>query len=65
MPLKNSVFEASKSVSTKTLLLKHYYRLQGITYLVGAPRVFRVIRHVLMFWGYAPKHNRANVLGGH
>ena len=27
---KNSAFEASKSVSTKTLLLKHYYRLQGL-----------------------------------
>ena len=26
---KNSVFEASKWVSTKTLLLKHYYRRQG------------------------------------
>ena len=29
MPLKRSVFEASKLVSTKTLLLKHYYRRQG------------------------------------
>ena len=29
MPLKNSVFEAPKLVSTKTLLLKHYYRRQG------------------------------------
>ena len=28
MALK-SVFEASKLVSTKTLLLKHYYRRQG------------------------------------
>ena len=27
--LKNSVFEASKLVSTKTLLLKHYYRHEG------------------------------------
>ena len=27
---KYSVFEASKLVSTKTLLLKHYYRRQGI-----------------------------------
>ena len=27
--LKNSGFEASKLVSTKTLLLKHYYRRQG------------------------------------
>ena len=27
---KNSVFEASKLVSTKTLLLKHYYRRQGL-----------------------------------
>ena len=26
---KNSVFEAPKLVSTKTLLLKHYYRRQG------------------------------------
>ena len=26
---KNSVFEASKLVTTKTLLLKHYYRHQG------------------------------------
>ena len=29
MPLK-SVLETSKLVLTKTLLLKHYYRLQGI-----------------------------------
>ena len=29
MPLKNSVFEASKLVSTKTLLLKLYRRRQG------------------------------------
>ena len=29
MPLKNSVFEASKLVSTKTPLLKHYFRHQG------------------------------------
>ena len=29
MPLNIVVFEASKSVSTKTLLLKHYYRRQG------------------------------------
>ena len=28
--IKNSVFEASKLVSTKTLLLKHYYRHQGL-----------------------------------
>ena len=27
--IKNSVLEASKLVSTKTLLLKHYYRRQG------------------------------------
>ena len=26
---KNNVFEARKLVSTKTLLLKHYYRRQG------------------------------------
>ena len=30
MPFNNSVFEASKLVSTKTLLLKQYYRRQGI-----------------------------------
>ena len=30
MPYKNSVFEASKVVSTKTLLLKHRYRRQGL-----------------------------------
>ena len=29
MPLKIVFFEASKLVSTKTLLLKHYYRHQG------------------------------------
>ena len=29
MPLKIVFFEASKWVSTKTLLLKHYYRRQG------------------------------------
>ena len=29
MPLNIAFFEASKSVSTKTLLLKHYYRRQG------------------------------------
>ena len=29
MPLKDSVFEAPKLVSTKTPLLKHYYRRQG------------------------------------
>ena len=29
MPLKNRVFEAPKLVTTKTLLLKHYYRRQG------------------------------------
>ena len=28
---KCSVFEASRLVSTKTLLLKHYYRRQGVT----------------------------------
>ena len=28
---KNSVFEASKLFPTKTLLLKHYYRRQGLT----------------------------------
>ena len=27
--MRYSVFEASKLVSTKTLLLKHYYRRQG------------------------------------
>ena len=27
---KNSVFEASKSFSTKAILLKHNYRLQGL-----------------------------------
>ena len=30
MPLNIVFFEASKLVSTKTLLLKHYYRRQGI-----------------------------------
>ena len=30
MPSKNSVFEAPKLVTTKTLLLKHYYRRQGL-----------------------------------
>ena len=39
---KNRVFEASKLVSTKTLLLKHYYRHQGISRLLrsilGDPR---------------------------
>ena len=29
MPFKNSVFEAPNLVSTKTLLLKHYYSRQG------------------------------------
>ena len=30
---KNSVFEAPKLVTTKTLLLKHYYRHQGSTWV--------------------------------
>ena len=30
---KNSVFEASKLVSTKTLLLKHYYRRYGFRFV--------------------------------
>ena len=29
MPIKIVLFEAPKLVSTKTLLLKHYYRRQG------------------------------------
>ena len=35
---KYSVFEASKSVSTKTLLLKHYYRRQGMLEVWGGQR---------------------------
>ena len=31
MPLKICVFEAPKLVTTKTLLLKHYYRRQGLS----------------------------------
>ena len=30
MPFKVAVFEPSKLVTTKTLLLKHYYRHQGL-----------------------------------
>ena len=40
MPLRISVFEVSKSVSTKTLLLKHYCRHQG----------FCVCKVVVLFW---------------
>ena len=36
MPLKNSVFEAPKLVSTKTLLLKHYYCRQGLRVSLAA-----------------------------
>ena len=32
--LLNKVFEASKQVSTKTLLLKHYYRRQGQCFVI-------------------------------
>ena len=31
MPFKIVFFEASKLVTTKTLLLKHYYRRQGFS----------------------------------
>ena len=34
---RNSVFEASKLVSTKTLLLKHYYRHQGMFFFPSFP----------------------------
>ena len=33
MPLNNSVFETPKLVSTETLLLKQYYRRQGICHM--------------------------------
>ena len=36
MPSKNSVFEALKVVTTKTLLLKHSYRRQGISKIIHA-----------------------------
>ena len=34
---KHSVLEASKLVSTKTLLLKHYYRRQGVWFARATP----------------------------
>ena len=36
---KNSVFEASKLVSTKTLVLKHYYRRPGLISVKGSKRL--------------------------
>ena len=49
MPLNISVFEASKLVSTKTLLLKHYYRRQG--HFVIFPVIFPLFRG----WGKGGK----------
>ena len=44
MPLNIVFSEAPKLVSTKTLLLKHYYRLQGYPFLsfLGLSRFFRI-----------------------
>ena len=50
MPLKTVFFEAPKLVSTKTLLLKHYYRRQGHNFM-----------HVPLFpIGEAIKYNYIN-----
>ena len=42
MPLEYGGFEASKLVSSKTLLLKHYYRRQGYFHKVRAIRANRL-----------------------
>ena len=50
MPLKNSVLEASKLVSTKTLLLKHYYRHQGKTTRKNPPKISVFLSPGVMFF---------------
>ena len=54
---KNSVFEASKLVSTKTLLLKHYYRREGF---LGASPLVALYRAMRLRFGYGFESCDAN-----